>query len=309
MISRSEGERSTPDVRACFVFYLTVALSCLKMTDPHANRSDAPPQPDDIEDHLHCPKCDYDLSGLHEPRCPECGFEFNLDELRSRYGKEPQPVVPWDLDRSPRTMLTTWIEVAFSPRGLARRFPNVHLRESAASYASRSSLAAIGIGVCAMLAQGGNPFALIAAPLTWGTAFYAGFGACERSLAATYATLALPTNVTSGRDFWLGLLRYSGGFKLVSALAFFSISVGRVLLSDGLFTPGFTLVQSCLMAVPVFWWACTVATMALGFAKGLANRVLLFVCPLLAAMVGAVAGACVRILCTAVFGVLLQLIS
>ena len=28
-----------------------------------------------------CPKCGYDLSGLTQCRCPECGSEFRLDEL------------------------------------------------------------------------------------------------------------------------------------------------------------------------------------------------------------------------------------
>ncbi len=28
-----------------------------------------------------CPKCKYNLSGLSQCRCPECGTEFRLDEL------------------------------------------------------------------------------------------------------------------------------------------------------------------------------------------------------------------------------------
>lgn len=31
-----------------------------------------------------CPKCDYDLRGLPEERCPECGTEFRWDEVRKR---------------------------------------------------------------------------------------------------------------------------------------------------------------------------------------------------------------------------------
>jgi hypothetical protein len=36
----------------------------------------------DPEQQLHCPLCEYDLRGLVEPRCPECGYSFNWDELR-----------------------------------------------------------------------------------------------------------------------------------------------------------------------------------------------------------------------------------
>lgn len=31
-----------------------------------------------------CPKCDYDLRGLPEDRCPECGYEFQWEEVRKR---------------------------------------------------------------------------------------------------------------------------------------------------------------------------------------------------------------------------------
>jgi hypothetical protein len=29
-----------------------------------------------------CPLCEYDLRALEEPRCPECGYRFDWDELR-----------------------------------------------------------------------------------------------------------------------------------------------------------------------------------------------------------------------------------
>jgi ribosomal protein L37E len=33
------------------------------------------------ESHARCPRCEYDLTGLPEPRCPECGFVFSWDDL------------------------------------------------------------------------------------------------------------------------------------------------------------------------------------------------------------------------------------
>lgn len=30
---------------------------------------------------LACPKCGYNMTGLHQARCPECGTQFTLDEL------------------------------------------------------------------------------------------------------------------------------------------------------------------------------------------------------------------------------------
>jgi hypothetical protein len=32
---------------------------------------------------MHCPLCTYDLRATTEPRCPECGYAFDLDEIRN----------------------------------------------------------------------------------------------------------------------------------------------------------------------------------------------------------------------------------
>lgn len=36
-----------------------------------------------LEEHLACPKCGYDLHGIPEARCPECGFGYDAAALRS----------------------------------------------------------------------------------------------------------------------------------------------------------------------------------------------------------------------------------
>lgn len=36
-----------------------------------------------LEEHLTCPKCSYDLHGIPEVRCPECGFRYDAAALRS----------------------------------------------------------------------------------------------------------------------------------------------------------------------------------------------------------------------------------
>src|SRR5687768_18578285 len=40
------------------------------------------PVPTDVGEDLRCPLCDYDLRGLTEPRCPECGYAFDWADLR-----------------------------------------------------------------------------------------------------------------------------------------------------------------------------------------------------------------------------------
>ena len=48
------------------------------ITSPHASRDiTAPPDWQAIHQEVKCPLCDYNLRGLHEPRCPECGYQFD----------------------------------------------------------------------------------------------------------------------------------------------------------------------------------------------------------------------------------------
>src|SRR5438067_1448656 len=48
---------------------------------PPAPAADAPPDWATIERDILCPLCDYNLRGLIEPRCPECGHRFNWPEV------------------------------------------------------------------------------------------------------------------------------------------------------------------------------------------------------------------------------------
>ena len=41
---------------------------------------------------LYCSNCDYNLSGLHENRCPECGTTFDPAELLRLAAAAPKPV-------------------------------------------------------------------------------------------------------------------------------------------------------------------------------------------------------------------------
>ena len=38
-----------------------------------------------LEEDIHCPLCNYNLRGLNNPRCPECGFAFTWDELLDQH--------------------------------------------------------------------------------------------------------------------------------------------------------------------------------------------------------------------------------
>lgn len=50
------------------------------------------------EEPVCCPLCDYDLRGLTDPRCPECGHAFDWQELRDRTERRH----PWLFEHHPR---------------------------------------------------------------------------------------------------------------------------------------------------------------------------------------------------------------
>ncbi len=56
-----------------------------------------PPGPEGLAEDLPCPKCQYNLRGLTLPRCPECGFAFDWQNLpQMRAGTEESSWTPGD---------------------------------------------------------------------------------------------------------------------------------------------------------------------------------------------------------------------
>lgn len=65
---------------------------------------------------LHCPACEYNLTGLAEPRCPECGATFSWAEVRKR--AEPGPRIAFEAARGGGKFwgfIRTWLTVLLRP--------------------------------------------------------------------------------------------------------------------------------------------------------------------------------------------------
>ncbi len=93
--------------------------------------------PDDLG--LLCPRCDYNLTGLIEARCPECGTPFDRQAMLEQIdGLLPGPIPGWD-DSADRTTdwqryWSTFFRSLFHPLAFAEEFPILWSRESVRRY-------------------------------------------------------------------------------------------------------------------------------------------------------------------------------
>ena len=83
---------------------------------------DDPLAPPAADAGLRCPRCDYNLTGLPQPRCPECGVTFDWNDPRLSTHAAPQ--IAFERARGWRKIpgfLETWATVLFAPWVFARQ--------------------------------------------------------------------------------------------------------------------------------------------------------------------------------------------
>ena len=69
----------------------------------------ADPPPGGAAVHALCPLCEYDLRGLAEPRCPECGYRFDWRDLRDPARRKHPYLFEHHPERNVRSFLRTML--------------------------------------------------------------------------------------------------------------------------------------------------------------------------------------------------------
>lgn len=204
------------------------------------------------ESKLHCPVCGYNLTGLIEPRCPECGSGFDRADLAARQSSTPQPFNAWDSYGRIRDFGATWLESLFTPRRLFLVYPNRHKHDMAIAYSI----------VCYVLATLAAFIAAVSMDIR--IVFY-GFGVgagistaawlCETAIALVLGWTTQPRAAERSYHFWRGITHYMSGYLILTAL----LIVGFILVETTVVARQGDIVfwlMSFLAAPLLFaWWA------------------------------------------------------
>jgi hypothetical protein len=105
---------------------------------------------------LLCPLCEYNLRGLSEPRCPECGHRFDWDALRESV--TTKHLYLFEQNRGKKAFFRTWSNSLW-PRRFWGELRTTHdpNQDRLMKYGAIQTLCAIALlfmPVCAMLVQG-----------------------------------------------------------------------------------------------------------------------------------------------------------
>jgi hypothetical protein len=220
---------------------------------------------------LRCPNSEYNLTGLTENRCPECGAAFDPEELRRILTGKPEPVPGWN-DRGKTGVFTAFLRVCwltwFQPSVFAQRFPFLYDPAGAAAVwlmarVSAGLVIAAGLVVGMLLWPPAKPLDENVSIIVGGVAFVIiaiGSMVCEVLVGMMLAVLVRPKHRPPNRPIaaatgWSGLVAFHGGFLIMStAVAMCTMGLARTVFPH----MGNRTEERLILPVelgPLAWWS------------------------------------------------------
>jgi hypothetical protein len=210
-----------------------------------------------VDSGLRCPSCEYNLNGVAENRCPECGGDFDPDYLRSLLAGAPAPIPIWDDDsqyvvlRFVKICLMTW----FLPTRVGKKFPRRYSRSSALRFRLIVVAVAIAAYSASFVLMLGPPavvrLCFAAVPVLTGIVlFETMLGAALQLLLCADEWPAVVNPAAS--ESWDGLVGFFRSFVLLQAL----VVGGAVLLASfGAEDVWLAAAWAVAVCLPFWWWA------------------------------------------------------
>ena len=231
------------------------------ISDGRADPQTPPTDTDTRDGGLICPNCEYNLTGLPEHRCPECGEEFDVDELSLIAAGVPMPATSWDRQRTFRAFCETWWLSLTAPRRLAQHFPARHDAGLAVGYSFGCyALGAIAFALLWLgfvVKEGALELLRVIPAVALGASFVCSM--CETATAGILAALVKPTRATQRYHFWRGFTHYTSGYAVLTGLWG---GVGVLLASDLVRPEAVTVVVYMVFGACIFcWWVLALCRM------------------------------------------------
>jgi hypothetical protein len=213
-----------------------------------------------IDIDLPCPLCDYNLRGLIEERCPECGEAFDRAALRDWALARDAPVgADWRGNRL--SLWQIWLACLFEPARVGQSLPPFPATRNLARYTlitrGVSVLAVITMTLFATLTQGAWPPLLLILPLFCAIPVVVS-RLCEAGIAVLLSFFVEPRSVPPWHryPFCRALCAcFSSHFPLSCAIAVTALVLDSVCdISHRIFAETGRLAIISVAAVSLWWW-------------------------------------------------------
>ena len=224
-------------------------------------------RPDGYDSGLRCPHCAYNLTGLSDDRCPECGRTFDRQALLRDIQRD---VTPWEAGPGMSTFWMTWKMAIVNPDAVAESQLRPHSSTRAWLYSLTcyALASAILAGPVFLTYSGVGGFRGLRMIVATSVAIMCGAVFAETVMAALMtAVVWTPTPRRSGYRLWRGFTHYMSGYVVVSAF-FAAVAMLAPFIADAAAAASTRVTQKLAFGVaPGFggmnalWWIGAVGGM------------------------------------------------